>query len=205
MSMPITPMPNIPGATNYTATYLYSNLNNTLPLPAPYPTITITDFSSFNFTDNIQFNMSVSVFNNYTNTLSQDPNGVMVFNSCWKGILNVYPAAFITGSPANYFFLNNGTTASQTFTAYSPVPASAYTINGRPIYCSAFTNEGNVSACLPLTLTTDGITANIICNFPAINWGGSTTLNYQISLELINKGKLASATSITTTNFNTNF
>lgn len=204
MSMPITPMPTIPAATNYTATFLYSNLNNTNPLPLPYPRINITDFSSFNYTDDVQFNMSINVYNNYSNTVSQDPNGVMVFNSCWKGILNVYPKAFFA-SPNNWWFLNNGTYDDQTFTAYSPCPVSAYTPNGRPIYCSAFTNEGNISSALPITLITDGITVNIVFNFPAINWGGSTTLNYQISVEVLNKGKLASASSITTTNFTTNF
>jgi hypothetical protein len=44
----------------------------------------------------------------------------------------------------------------------------------------------------------------MILNFSAINWGGSTTLNYSMTFELLNTGRYSS-TDITTTNFTTNF
>jgi hypothetical protein len=119
--------------------------------------------------------------------------------------MTIFPKAFIAGTNIPVFF-NNGIGATNTNTAYAPVSSamSAYVANGRPYWSSGIVNDTNIVASLRPTLTNNGSTATMVLNFPAINWGGSTTLNYSMTFELLNTGRYAS-TDISTTNFTTNF
>lgn len=185
----------------YSAFY-NATINNTLGLSAPYPTLVISNYTALAYTDPVTFTFNFNISNTYTNTQYQDPNAVMVFNSNATGILMVYPKA-IVNSPNNYFYLTNGISNTTPQVAYSPV-ADAYCPNGRPFFVQNGVNGNNIMTCMGITTTIVGSTATLVFNFPAINWGGSTTCNYNLALVLTNKGKLTNLSDISTTGFTEN-
>jgi len=79
-----------------------------------------------------------------------------------------------------------------------------YCPNGRPFWCSDLVNEGNIAVCMPVTTSNDGTTAKMILSYPPINWNSTTTMNYYMTLELINLGTLPSVSDVNTSNWDTN-
>jgi hypothetical protein len=139
-------------------------------------------------------------------SLSGSSGSVTNTDSTCSSLITIFPKAFITGTNINCFF-NNGIGSTNTNTTYAPVSSSmsAYVANGRPYWSSGITNDVNICAVFPPSLTNTGTTASLILNFPAINWGGTQpTGNYSMSFELINAGAYAQS-DISTTNFTLNF
>jgi hypothetical protein len=193
-----------PSATSQKAIYYYNALPNTSGIPTPYPTITFANISSKNYWDGITFRIIITLQNNYSSTSATDPNGVLVYCGTFASITTIFPKAFITGN--NICYLNNGIGGTTSNTAYSPITSSisSYVANGRPYWSSQITNDNNIVACFNPTLNNNGTISTMVFNCPAINWGGSTTMNYYMSFEVVNVGRY-SASDITTSGFTTNF
>lgn len=186
-----------------TAVFRLQGVNNNAGIPSPHPTLSITNFGAMNYTDGIQFRFNFNCMNTQQTTSQTDPYGVMTFLNTCSGTLTLFPKCF-TNSPNNYFFLNNAIATSSASTAYAPVSNPTYCPNGRPLWVSGLLNDGNISSCMGLTTTNDGTTAQIIFNFPPINWNSTTTLNYYMSIQIINLGTLPNLSDITTQNWTTN-
>ena len=189
----------MPTAVNLKSATYKTTIVNTSGIPAPVPTLQITNYSALGYADPVTFAFDINVSNIYPNTSQGDPNGVMCFNNVASGLLQVFPKAMVS-SPNNYFYLTNGISTQTAQVAYSPV-VDAYCPFGRHFFVQNIVNAGNIMACLPVSTTSSGGIATMSFNFPAINWGGSTTCNYSINLQLLNKGNLASDSDVTTSNF----
>jgi hypothetical protein len=211
------------------ANYSIRNLVSTSGIPTPYPTLTISsldNFANVNYYDGIQFRLTV----NYTTAYSaaQPPlvngqipssGGVTVSNNTlYSPCFWVYPKAFQNCSATNVFCLTNAIGSNNTAnTQYSPVtPAmSTYVTNGRPFYANAIVNEGNCGGIMYVTTSSlpaagvgaTGQNANLIFNFPAINFGSTVNCNWTIRLEVLNNGIFTTANgfTISTSGFTTNF
>lgn len=187
------------------ARYFINNLSNTQPIPSPAPTITFANIASKNYWDGIVFRVVITIQNNYSSLSGQDPNSVLNFDSTFSAVMTIFPKAFIASTNPPIYF-NNAIGNTNNNTTYAPVSSamSPYVANGRPYWSSGIVNDSNIVACMTPSFTNNGSTSSLILNFPAINWGGSTTLNYSMVFELLNSGRYAQ-TDITTQNFNLNF
>jgi hypothetical protein len=199
--MPTQTMPTLPQVFP-TAITKKMNVNNSVGFTAPYPTIEITNFGSMAFTDGIQFKFTFNLQNTQQTTSQTDPQGVMTLFNTLSGTLTIFPKCF-TNSPSNYFYFNGGVNSPYN-ASYAPVSNPTYCPNGRPFWVSDFVNEGNIVVCMPVTTENDGTTAKLLFTFPPINWNSVTTMNYYMTLELINLGTLPSLSDVNTSNWDTN-
>lgn len=193
------------GASTQKAYYSIANLSNTLGIPAPYPTIIFNNISTKNFWDGIVFRIVITCQNNISSLSGSDTNNVSNFDSTFSATTTIFPKAFIASTnPALYF--NNGIGGTNSNTGYAPVSSamSASVANGRPFWSSGIVNDSNIVACLQPSYTNSGTQSTLIMNFPAINWGGSTTLNYTMNFEVLATGRYSSS-DISTTGFTQNF
>ena len=192
------------------ASYYINNHLNTQPIPSPAPTITFQNISSKNYWDGILFRIVLTLQTNYSNTSQQNTESpsVLVFNYTFSATTTIFPKAFYNPQNTSNIpvFFNNGIGLPTSNTQYSPVDGSTsnYTPYGRPYWSSGIINDNNIVGSFAPTLLNDGTTATMRLDFPAINFGGETTLNYTMNFELLNTGRYSSA-DITTTNFTINF
>jgi hypothetical protein len=192
------------------ATYLSRAQLNTQGTPAPYPTISFLQPTgqNYNAQDGCVFRVNIIVQTN-TPSINGTMDSVSNFCNTFSATMTIFPDTFANFGFRPTLYFNNGVNTTSNVPAYAPVnnTTNPALTAGRLFWSSQIVNDGNVVSCLlpsySLTSTPAGFVSSMILDFPAINWGTTTTMNYYMTFELLNAG-IWGVNNISTTNFDIN-